>query len=263
VWSVGVLLYEALAGRHPFWRPSLGETAEAIAQGPPPLRTERPDLPDRLLAAVDGALVVDPKKRPSAAKLARMLGRTRGDDRGTARELVSVPRQLLPALAAGIYTAGAAVLLPFYPERGALPLGVAAAALTLGVPRFGLAFALAVPIFPLGNAALGLALLYTALAAAAWLALVLTRGPARRAVAAAAVVVLLVVAHAVRAGPIGHGITGSRHPLAVAEALLEAAPQSLAWQVPLAALAAAVLPWIVRRTRELSRRAVEARTYTG
>ena len=45
----------------------------------------------------------------------------------------------------------------------------------------GLAFALAVPIFPLGNVALGLALLYAALAAAAWLALVLTRGAARRA----------------------------------------------------------------------------------
>jgi hypothetical protein len=263
VWSVGVLLYEALAGRHPFWRPSLGETAEAIAQGPPPLRTERPDLPDRLLAAVDRALAVDPKKRPSAAKLARMLGRTRGDDRGTAREFPAVPRQLLPALAAGMYAAGAAALLPFYPERGALPLGVGAAALTLGAPRLGLAFALGVPIFPLGNAALGLAVLYTAVAAAAWLALVLTRGAARRAIVAAAGVVLLVVAHAVRAQSIGHGITGSRHPLAVAEALLEAAPQSLAWQVPLAALAAAALPWSLRQARQLSRRAVEARTYTG
>ena len=181
-----MLLYEALAGRHPFWRPSLGETAEAIAQGPPPLRTERPDLPDRLLAAVDRALVVDPKKRPSAAKLARMLGRARGDDRGAARDVTSFAHQLLPALATGVYAAGAAALLPFYPARAALPIGVAAAALTLGAPRFGLAFALAVPIFPLGNAALGLALLYTALAAAAWLALVLTRGAARRAVAAAA-----------------------------------------------------------------------------
>src|SRR5436190_13372752 len=225
VWSVGVLLYEALAGRHPFWRPSLAETAEAIAQGPPPLRTERPDLPDRLLAAVDRALVVDPKKRPSAAKLARMLGRARGDDRGPARDITSLPLQLLPAIAAGIYAAGAAALLPFYPERSTLPLGLAAAGLTLGAPRLGLAFALAVPIFPLANVALGLALLYAALAAAAWLALVLTRGAARRGVAAAAGVVLLVVANAVRAGPIEHGIPGSRHPVAVAEALLEAAPQ--------------------------------------
>src|SRR4051794_35302931 len=259
VWSVGVLLYEALAGRHPFWRPSLGETAEAIAQGPPPLRTERPDLPDRLLAAVDRALVVDPKKRPSAAKLARMLGRARGD----ARDITSLPLQLLPAIAAGIYAAGAAALLPFYPERGTLPLGLAAAALTLGAPRLGLALALAVPIFPLANVALGLALLYAALAAAAWLALVLTRGAARRGVAAAAGVVLLVVANAVRAGPIEHGIPGSRHPVAVAEALLEAAPQSLVWQVPLAALVACALPWGVRQGRELGRRAVEVRTYTG
>src|SRR5439155_1264216 len=213
VWSVGVLLYEALAGRHPFWRPSLGETAEAIAHGPPPLRTERPDLPDRLLAAVDRALIVDPRKRPSAVKLARMLGRTRGDDRGAARDIASLPRQVLPAIAAGMYAAGAAALLPFYPDRGALPLGVVAAALTLGAPRLGLAFALAVPLFPLGNVALGLALLYTALATAAWLALVLMTGAARRGIAAAAGVVLLVVANGVRAGPIGHGIPGSRHPV--------------------------------------------------
>ena len=120
------------------------------------------------------------------------------------------------------------------------------------------------PIFPLGNVALGLALLYAALAGAAWLALVLTRAGLRGGRSSQRQAsVLLVVAHAVRAGPIGHGITGSRHPLAVAEALLEAAPQSLAWQVPLAALVAGLLPWTVRQTRELSRRAVEARTYTG
>src|SRR3954468_12807089 len=84
VWSVGVLLYEALAGRHPFWRSSLADTAEAIAQGPPPLRTERPDLPDALLTAVDRSLALDPAKRPSAAKLARSLRRARGDRDGTA-----------------------------------------------------------------------------------------------------------------------------------------------------------------------------------
>jgi hypothetical protein len=263
VWSVGVLLYEALAGRHPFWRPSLGETAAAIAQGPPPLRTERPDLPDRLLAAVDRALVLDPTKRPSAAKLARLLRRSRGDDRGAAHTAEALQRRVLPAIGAGAYATGAATLLPFYPEHSALPLGITAAALTVAAPRLGLAFALAVPIFPLGNVALGLALLYSAVASAAWIALVLARGAARRTLLAAAAVVLLAVVQSVRAGPIGLGIPGSRHPLAVSEALLEAAPQALAWQVTLAAFVAAVLPGAVRRGRDLGRRVVEARTYTG
>ena len=58
-------------------------------------------------------------------------------------------------------------------------------------------------------------------------------------------------------------ITGALAISATVLALLAAAPQSLAWQVPLAALAACILPWAVRQTRELGRRAVEARTYTG
>ena len=37
VWAVGVMLWEALAGRHPFWRSSLLETARAIEDGAPPL----------------------------------------------------------------------------------------------------------------------------------------------------------------------------------------------------------------------------------
>ena len=264
VWSVGVLLYEALAGRHPFWRPSLAETAEAIAQGPPPLRTERPDLPDALLAAVDRALVLDPKKRPSAAKFARLLRRARGED-GTARtrDPASVAGRVLPPLAAGLYAAGAAALLPFYPSGGAVPLGIVAAGLTALAPRLGLAFALAVPVFPLGNVALGLALLYAAIAAVAWIVLVTTRGAARRAAGAAAAVVLLHVVGALRAGPIALGIPGSRHPVAVADALVGAAPAALVWQVPLAAFLALILPWAVEGGRRLVGRAVEARTYTG
>src|SRR5438132_6573205 len=56
VWAVGVLLWEALAGRHPFWQSSLLETARAIEGGAPPLARVRSDLPRRVLTAVDRAL---------------------------------------------------------------------------------------------------------------------------------------------------------------------------------------------------------------
>src|SRR6266498_5047376 len=69
VWAVGVLLWEALAGHHPFWRASPLETGEVIKAGAPSIREARPDLPDRLVAAVDRALSVEPTERPSAAML--------------------------------------------------------------------------------------------------------------------------------------------------------------------------------------------------
>src|SRR2546425_6583562 len=48
VWAVGLMLWEALAGRHPFWRSSLLETARAIEAGASPLASVRPDLPRSL-----------------------------------------------------------------------------------------------------------------------------------------------------------------------------------------------------------------------
>ena len=60
VWAVGVMLWEALAGRHPFWRGSMLETARAIEAGARPLGELRPDLPKRLLRLVDGALSTNP-----------------------------------------------------------------------------------------------------------------------------------------------------------------------------------------------------------
>ncbi|MDQ3066307.1 MAG: serine/threonine protein kinase, partial [Actinomycetota bacterium] len=47
VWAVGVLLWEALAGKHPFWGVSLSQMAGTIESGCPPLQPERPDLPKR------------------------------------------------------------------------------------------------------------------------------------------------------------------------------------------------------------------------
>ena len=50
VWAAGILLWEALAGRHPFWGVPLPQMAAAIEAGAPPLQPERPDLPKRLLS---------------------------------------------------------------------------------------------------------------------------------------------------------------------------------------------------------------------
>src|SRR2546421_9841438 len=66
IWAVGVMLWEALAGRHPFWRSSLLETARAIEAGAPRLETMRPDLPRPLLAAVDPGPHLGPARRPDA-----------------------------------------------------------------------------------------------------------------------------------------------------------------------------------------------------
>jgi serine/threonine protein kinase len=53
VWSVGVLLWEILSDRHPFWGVPIQEVARSIQAGAPPLATQRRNLPRRLLAAVD------------------------------------------------------------------------------------------------------------------------------------------------------------------------------------------------------------------
>ena len=76
----------------------------------------------------------------------------------------------MPAVLAGLFAGWAAVALPFYPTGGPVALALLAGVLTYFSPRGGLALALLVPVFPLGNTALGLALLY-GLAAAIWFVL--------------------------------------------------------------------------------------------
>ena len=169
VWAVGVMLWEALAGRHPFWRSSLLETARAIEAGAPPLESLRPDLPRPLLAAVGRALDLDPAKRPDAAALAgalRLAGRKRRGGKGSGQTLVlpDVSSRLLPAASAAAVAGWTAWALPFYPAGWFAGLALLAAVTAAFRPRLGLAFALAVPILPLGNLALGAALLWTAFA---------------------------------------------------------------------------------------------------
>ena len=189
VWAVGVMLWEALAGTHPFWGVPLPEVASAIAGGAPPLSARRGDLPRRLLAAVDGALHVDPARRPAASQLAAELRsafvavreprdrRPRSARRPapTARKPrpaappLPLARRIAPAGLTAVATLVGGSLLPFWPAPVLALLSVAAGLAALRAPRLGLAIALAAPVFPLGNVAQAAAVVYGALALG-WLA---------------------------------------------------------------------------------------------
>ena len=188
VWAVGVMLWESLAGSHPFWGVPLPEVASTIAAGAPPLSSRRGDLPRRLLAAVDASLSVDPARRPTASQLAAELREAfvvvrqpRARKRQPSRRRTPAPRlrpaappvppihRVAPAALAALGTAVGGSLLPFWPAPVLVLLAIAAALATLRSPRLGLALTLAVPIFPLGNVAQAAAVVYGFLALA-WLA---------------------------------------------------------------------------------------------
>jgi serine/threonine-protein kinase len=86
VYSLGVVLWELLAGEVPF----VGENFVAIAlrhvnEPPPSLRERRPDVSPRLEAAVDRALAKDPGRRfPSMAAFAKELRACLAEVEGTA-----------------------------------------------------------------------------------------------------------------------------------------------------------------------------------
>jgi hypothetical protein len=288
VWAVGTMLWESLAGWHPFWNGSLLETAKRIETGAAPLEQVRPDLPKHLCALVDRMLAVDPGARPTAARLALELR-----DAFAERLRRRKPRPPIPALrapvrlaapaAAALFAGWTAASLPFFPPLLAPLLALLAGALTLVRPRLGLAFALAVPVLPLGNVSSGLALVYGALACC-WLALswrapreglFLALGPllapvlalgllplaaqairshARRALQVGAAVLLAAIVAGLRHSalpftgtrpPKGLGISGSDDPFAVAGALLRTldAHPTLMLEAAVLAVAAIALPF--------------------
>jgi tRNA A-37 threonylcarbamoyl transferase component Bud32 len=195
VWSTGVLLWEALAHRHPFGGGRFLDVAKRIARGAPSLASTRPDLPRALVELVDRALSVEPARRPPAARLAAGLRRAPTAQPASVRltgawhrrspgnraisgatlhrawhRFARVAPRLAPALPAALLAGWTTATLPFFPAHWPALLAVLAAALTVAGPRLGLAFALAVPVLPLGNIALGLAVAY-GVAACAWFAL--------------------------------------------------------------------------------------------
>jgi len=178
IWSVGVALWEALVGWHPFWAGSMLETARRIETGAPSLEAMRPDLPRPLLAAVASALAQDPKNRPGAGDLARVLRRAlaHGEERRRTPKQPLVgkfrrpdPARLAHALASAVFVAWGTSLFPFYPAHTQVPLALLAGFVSLARPFGGSAFAFSLLLLPLGNYSLGLALAF-ALAATGWLA---------------------------------------------------------------------------------------------
>jgi len=248
VWAVGVLLWEALAGEHPFWGGDLSETSRQIQAGAPALVRLRPDLPAHVLETVGSALLAGPQRRPSAQKLAEELRALpkRRRKKGSRPSAPARPRtailveRVLPGALAGLASGWVAERLPFYPSGWPLGLAAAGAALGFAAPRAGLVFALAVAFFPLANISLGLGIVY-ALVAAAWAALTwkdaraglllalgpllapaaalglvpiaaqLARGRARRAAQAGAAVLLAAVVAGLRRAPLP--FDGSTPPL--------------------------------------------------
>jgi hypothetical protein len=173
VWAVGVLLWEALVGCHPFWSASPVETARRIDAGAPPLETMRPDLPRALIDAVDRSLALDPSRRPSALELSQRLRdalapqRQPRGPRALARLPAPPAKRVAAGAAAAVFVRATTALLPFYPTGWGWGLAALAGALAALKPRLGLAFALGVAVLPLGNVSLGLAVAYS-LAAVAW-----------------------------------------------------------------------------------------------
>ena len=183
VWAVGVVMWEILADRHPFWGMPLQEVAQAIQVGAPPLASERTGLPRRLTAAVDRALAAEPAVRPRASEFAADLRSSLRQSQDRSRHSAREPeaeqrvaparahaRRVAPVVFAVTGAVLGATLLPFWP-----PLLVAAIAVGAGIatwldPRIGLAVVLAAPVFPFGNVAESAAVLYGAFAIV-WLGL--------------------------------------------------------------------------------------------
>jgi hypothetical protein len=161
---------------------------------------------------VDSTLSTNPARRPSARDLADAL-RGAVSSAAVPRPGFRFPTRIEPgravtAVLAALLAGWTSSALPFYPHGWPVLLAFVAFAATLLRERAGIALALAIPVLPLGNISLGLALLYAALAAG-WLlvtwrepraALLFVVGPLLAPIAALGLLPL--AAARIRSGPL-------------------------------------------------------------
>jgi serine/threonine protein kinase len=79
VYSVGVVLYAALAGRLPFEGNLAEIMMQAVSQRPRELRELAPTVPEAVADVVMRCLEDDPKRRPAAAEVADALVQARSE----------------------------------------------------------------------------------------------------------------------------------------------------------------------------------------
>jgi hypothetical protein len=157
LYSLGVVLYEALAGHNPVAGVTPAATAKRLGKPLPALARKRPDLPAPLTAGLDRAVKVAPGERGTLDELFDALAEAlpEASDAGghlpphpLERRLPALPpgvtRLLAPAAAGALTTAALAGLLDRSPVAPLLA-GLVVAALVVVLPRAGwLAAALAV-----------------------------------------------------------------------------------------------------------------------
>jgi hypothetical protein len=154
VWSAGLTLYAALAGRNPYKARSLSELLENLGHRAPPLRRARPELPRELSDALERAMLANPDRRPTAAEFRDMLlaaiaepslteapgwspaaasaKRAPGALPGTLRQHLAPAAAALLAGWAALFTLTA---FPVYPPSWTLPIAALLAALAWRWPR--------------------------------------------------------------------------------------------------------------------------------
>jgi serine/threonine protein kinase len=98
VYALGVMLYEMLASRPPFWAEAPGDVIGMhMFQPPPSIRQFVPDVDQRLERLLESMLQKDPQVRPAMAEVGRVL-----------KELGHLTSEVMPMRLAGVQEARSA-----------------------------------------------------------------------------------------------------------------------------------------------------------
>ena len=144
IWSLGIILHTLLAGTPPFRAPTVMGVYEAIVAGAPPVRKQRPDVPERLEAAILKCLQKDRRQRFSdVGELSEAIAPFGHED--APREVSRIKRIIAARAATSISAppaAAAAVTPPEGPSKSAserpAPLASSASSPSLSSSRSSL-----------------------------------------------------------------------------------------------------------------------------